>query len=151
AGSTALTRTTRWDGARWLWDIRSQELGPEACWGIDDRSRADRSTELLEAGQLREGLELYGVELSPEADQVARGRGPWSELRHLAGTWSATMHAQLGEAAPWLLAAAARDAAVERASPRLFALGGQNIARKPGLFLVGGSGRPRLEIHWSAA
>ncbi|MBO0838863.1 MAG: hypothetical protein J2P28_25570, partial [Actinobacteria bacterium] len=34
---------------------------------------------------------------------------------------------------------------------RLFGLGGQNIARKPGLFLAGGSAKPRLEIHWSAS
>jgi hypothetical protein len=61
------------------------------------------------------------------------------------------MHAQLAGAAPWLLASAARDSAVAERPIRLFGLGGQNIARKPGLFLVGRAGVPRLEIHWSAS
>ncbi|HKA49033.1 MAG TPA: hypothetical protein VKK19_05515, partial [Candidatus Dormibacteraeota bacterium] len=102
----------RWDAAGYLWDARCQQSGLEARWGIDDRSRADHSAELMEEGRLREGLELYGVELSPEADQVAKGRVPWFPLRRLARTWSAAMHSQLAVAAPWLLASAARDGAV---------------------------------------
>jgi hypothetical protein len=58
---------------------------------------------------------------------------------------------QLAGAAAWLLAGAARDAAVARTPIRLFGLGGQSIARKPGLFLACREGVPRLEIHWSAA
>ena len=141
----------RWDAAGYLWDARCQQSGLEARWGIDDRSRADHSAELMEEGRLREGLELYGVELSPEADQVAKGRVPWFPLRRLARTWSAAMHSQLAVAAPWLLASAARDGAVAERPLRLFGLGGQDIARKPGLFLARRAGVPRLEIHWSAS
>jgi len=145
----------RWDGARHLWHSGDQGSGLDARWGVGDRSRADRSAELMAEGRFREGLELYGVELSPEADQVAQGRVPWYELRHLAGTWTSAMRSQLAGAAPWLLAStAARDARAAGRPVRLFGLGGQSIARKPGLFLAAGpdrAGRPRLEVHWSAA
>jgi hypothetical protein len=141
----------RWDGARSLWDTRCQGLGLDARWGVADRARADRSASLMERGRFSEGLGLYGVELSPEADQVARGRAPWYGLRHLAATWAGAMGAHLADAAPWLLAAAAGEAGTASRPVRLFGLGGQNIARKPGLFLAGAPGRPRLEIHWSGS
>ena len=131
----------RWDGARYLWHSRSQQAGLEVCWGIDDRARADRSAELLEAGRLREGMDLYGVRLSPATHEVALGWMPWYELRHLAGMWSAEMQAQLSGAAPWLLSAAARKGPGAKGPVRLFGLGGQSIARKPGVFLAGGPGR----------
>jgi hypothetical protein len=138
----------RWDRARGLWDARAPHAGLDALWGIDDRARAGRSAALMAAGQFRAGLELYGVELSPEADRVAQGAMPWYALRHLTGLWAAAMSGRLALAAPWLLAAA-RDPGARPV--RLFGLGGQPIARKPGLYLTGGRGRPRLEIHWSAA
>jgi len=93
--------------------------------------------------------ERLGVELSPEVEQVTQGRVPWYELRHLAGPWATASTAMLTRAAPWLLAAAARDRG-SRTPLRLFGLGGQTIARKPGLFLSGREERPRLEIHWSS-
>jgi hypothetical protein len=137
--------------APYLWDTACQDVELAARWGIDDRLRADYSADLMAAGQLREGLEVYGVELSPEADQVARGHVSWHALCHLAGTWSAAMHSNLAEAAPWLLASAAQDAGRARRPLRLFGLGGQTIARRPGLYLANQAGTPRLEIHWTAS
>lgn len=74
-----------------------------------------------------------------------QGRVPWYALRHLALTWAAALHSQLAGAAPWLLAIAAQDAPIAERPLRLLGLGGQNIARKPALFLARPSaGRPRL-------
>lgn len=138
----------RWDGARWLWDARSQQPELATRWCIDDRSRADRSTALMEAGRFREGLDLYGVRLSPEVESVVEGRVPWYELRALAGRWQTALCEQLAPVAPWLLASAAT---IGRRPLRVFGLGGQSIARKPGLYLAATSDGPRLEIHWSAS
>jgi hypothetical protein len=140
----------RWDEARHLWDVGCQMPDLDAAWAIDDRDRADRSSELMETGRLREGLATYGIELSPQLDEVVRGDVPWYELRHLAGTWSAAVHGHLSGAAPWLLALAARRVAPAKPPLRLFGLGGQNIARKPGVYLTCHPSTPRLEIHWSA-
>ncbi|MBO0838442.1 MAG: hypothetical protein J2P28_23400, partial [Actinobacteria bacterium] len=60
----------RWDDAPHLWDTRCQAYTLESRWGIDNRSRADRSADHMEAGRLGEGLEVYGIELSPEANEV---------------------------------------------------------------------------------